>query len=186
MPVQRCQKNGRSGYKWGKSWVDYFWDGVDIKGKDECWEWLWGTDSNNRGMFRAPNTDAPYRAYRLAYALATYKNYHDLNCICHECDNPLCCNPNHLTEADQRYNVSGMMLRQRAKGQFKKGHIPANKGKTSLETFVVVNGKKRRTVEKTCIVCHQNYFVRSDHAKRKNANFCSRQCHAKSKKNASS
>jgi len=34
--------------------------------------------------------------------------------VCHECDNPLCVNPEHPTAANQAYNHKGMVLRGRS------------------------------------------------------------------------
>lgn len=74
-----------------------FWTMVDLAPgqgpKGECWEW--------RGL-RFPRTQygrfhsgkRPFRAHRLAYFFC-YGDWPDL-LICHECDNPPCCRPDHL------------------------------------------------------------------------------------------
>lgn len=86
---------------------------------DECWPWLGAVDPNNYGLcFLGKTRD---RAHRVAYALANgpigrWSAKRSLS-ICHECDNPICCNPKHLFEGTDADNVADMV----AKGRIQRG-----------------------------------------------------------------
>lgn len=72
---------------------DCFWKKIEKKSSSDCWEWLGGCDTYGYG---AANTRIKnYKAHRVAYGL-TYGLIPDGMCVCHICDNPPCCNPNHL------------------------------------------------------------------------------------------
>jgi hypothetical protein len=69
--------------------IDKFWKRVDVKSKDECWEWQGPKNGWGYGLHLS------FIASRIAWVLV----YGDIPYgmfVCHKCDNPLCCNPNHL------------------------------------------------------------------------------------------
>ena len=73
----------------------WFWSRVDRKSDEECWPWL-GRVANRRGgygrlMFQGRLTGA----HRMALTLAKGEGGADKH-ACHQCDNPICCNPAHL------------------------------------------------------------------------------------------
>lgn len=68
---------------------DYFWSRVRCGGKDECWEWKAGRGARGYGVLGAG------KAHRVAWELTNGKILGSLF-VCHKCDNPPCCNPNHL------------------------------------------------------------------------------------------
>lgn len=75
-----------------------FWLKVDRSGgPDACWSWIGGVRISPkgivRGCFKVPAGTAS--SYRVAWALQNSRDPGDL-CVCHRCDNPLCCNPAHL------------------------------------------------------------------------------------------
>lgn len=179
MPKVKCKSNGKTGVdvfhptdlsKFEKR----FWSKVDILCVYECWNWTAGT-SNGRGMFAMPDGKSPARAYRVALALSLGKAVNDIGMVCHECDNPLCCNPNHLTEGDHAYNSRGMMDRGRGRGQFKKGVISPMLGKTRLVNSIKHGSVHRRTMQVSCDNCGESFFKRKDLIKDKS--FCSRDCY---------
>jgi hypothetical protein len=79
---------------------NHFWAKVDIKGPDECWPWEAGKMHFGHGSYAVYRKGIP--AHRMAYKLAKGEMKSD-QVVCHKCDNPPCCNPNHLflgTKAD--------------------------------------------------------------------------------------
>jgi hypothetical protein len=59
---------------------------------DACWIWL-GRKPQKYGRFRFNGLE--YQAHRLAYFFSKGPIPYGL-CVCHHCDNPPCCNPDHL------------------------------------------------------------------------------------------
>lgn len=88
---------------------DRFWRKVSMGGVNDCWEWLAFKLKTGYGRFRM-GSEMVY-AHRVAYCL-----HHGLElveirskCVCHSCDNPPCCNPDHLwigTKADNQHDMA--------------------------------------------------------------------------------
>lgn len=84
-----------------------FWSKVDIRSKNECWNWKGKTyraSGTSYGLFYLNGKWAS--AHRVAYVL-THGEIPDGLCICHTCDNGLCCNPAHHfpgTRADNNHD----------------------------------------------------------------------------------
>lgn len=79
-----------------------FWSRVKIPTSDtyifSCWEWMGAKNSTGYGIVGFQ------RKFWLAHRLAFFLKHGSLpEAVCHKCDNPLCCNPDHLfggTRAD--------------------------------------------------------------------------------------
>jgi len=78
---------------------------VDRRDLDECWLWT-GATNKRYGMFSLvrDGRGRKHAAHRLAYFLGYGVDPGRL-CVCHKCDNPPCCNPNHLFAASQKENI---------------------------------------------------------------------------------
>lgn len=79
-----------------------FWSLVEKKSQDECWLWLGKLNQWGYGRIRHGGIQA--MAHRVAYQLQTEKSIDGLIAM-HICDNPACCNPNHIalgTHADNQ------------------------------------------------------------------------------------
>lgn len=81
-----------------------FWGKVDKRGPDECWEW---PVSNPRSYGSFSLNKVAYRTHRLSYELHNGP-IPDGMFICHKCDNPPCCNPNHLFAGTHQDNMRDM------------------------------------------------------------------------------
>lgn len=96
-----------------------FWSKVAVRADDECWDWTAGTHSFGYGLFGRTKASPLSKsiktkiASRVAFIL-TNGPISDNLVVCHKCDRPLCCNPNHLFAASQKENLADM----RAKGRW--------------------------------------------------------------------
>lgn len=70
-----------------------FWSKVAIGEPNECWEWKGSLARGGYGQFKAKGR--MMRAHRVAYMLGHGHDPLD-KLVCHECDNPPCCNPSHV------------------------------------------------------------------------------------------
>ena len=70
-----------------------FWAKVDRRGEQECWNWLASKDHCGYAMFWM--NGRTLHASRVIWEM-TFGEIPSGLFVCHKCDNPLCCNPNHL------------------------------------------------------------------------------------------
>jgi len=70
-----------------------------------CWLWLYAVNQDGYGIARDPTSGRPDKAHRIAFRLLKGVIPNDLH-ILHKCDNPSCCNPDHLFLGTQGDNNS--------------------------------------------------------------------------------
>lgn len=87
-----------------------FWAKVDRKSASECWPWL-ASFRGDYGYIRI--TGKGEQAHRIAWALANGRSIPAGLLIRHSCDNPACCNPQHLLLGTQAQNVLDAIERGR-------------------------------------------------------------------------
>lgn len=91
--------------------AERFWEKVDKRGPDECWEWTANRYRNNYGCFMLKaGTSIP--AHRFAHILTHGSIASDI-LVCHSCDNPPCCNPAHLWPGTPKENAQDMIAKGR-------------------------------------------------------------------------
>ena len=96
------------------------WDYIDMGEPDVCWVWLRGRRSDGYGILYLPG-GKQVRAHRLSYELSSGKIPDGLF-VLHKCDNPPCCNPNHLFIGTQADNLRDMIEKgRRGKTGYKPG-----------------------------------------------------------------
>lgn len=71
-----------------------FWSQIDIRGKDECWDWRGAKNNVGYGCFRLNGVF--WMAHRFMYRIKTGEEIPTGMVIRHMCNRPMCCNPNHL------------------------------------------------------------------------------------------
>lgn len=70
-----------------------FWEKVDIRGEDDCWNWMASKNKTGYGYFGIKGKN--WKSNRAAWMLTNGDIPNGLS-VCHHCDNPSCCNPVHL------------------------------------------------------------------------------------------
>lgn len=87
------------------------WNRVEKSGT--CWNWTGPLNRCGYGWLRSNGT--PILAHRAAYLLGTGYLFLPMY-VCHHCDNPKCCNPDHLFSGWQSDNMRDMAEKGRRKG----------------------------------------------------------------------
>lgn len=83
--------------------ISRFWSKVTTNNPSGCWEWKASTlPSGGYGAFRVKGVTL--RAHRIAYFLCKGNLNPELE-ILHLCNNPICCNPNHLEQNTHSVNM---------------------------------------------------------------------------------
>ena len=97
-------------------WKDFpieqsrFWQKMVIRGPEDCWEWKAARDKDGYGRFR--HMHKIYQANIYAY-LITKGPIAKGDVVLHSCDNPPCCNPNHLSSGTHLDNMLDMVAKNR-------------------------------------------------------------------------
>jgi hypothetical protein len=100
-----------------------FWSRVDTSnGFDACWPWTGRKDRDGYGVLYFEGKER--RAHRVAFYL-TNGRWPEPCCL-HDCDNPPCCNPDHLHEGTQPQNIHecverGRIAKSDRNGRYKTG-----------------------------------------------------------------
>lgn len=95
-----------------------FWSNIYIGNEDECWEWksLSGTSRYVYTKFNGQDCGGHRLAYEIIYGGIPKGLY-----VCHTCDNPPCCNPNHLFLGTHQDNVDDRERKGRNRLPYSKG-----------------------------------------------------------------
>lgn len=91
--------------------------------KGDCWEWQKSKSKRKTGFaygkFKAHRRDLS--THKIAFYLATGR-WPDTFLVCHSCDNPPCCNPDHLGEGTPQTNSDDKINRGRQPRPFLELH----------------------------------------------------------------
>lgn len=94
--------------------IERFWSKVNKApgqgATGECWEWQLSCCNKGYGKFNI--VGRILKAHRVSYFLH-YKEWPFNLLICHHCDNPPCCNPDHLFKGTNDENMADMMKKNR-------------------------------------------------------------------------
>lgn len=89
------------------------WPRLDHK-ENGCWEWAGSVNEHGYGGLRV--NSRLIKAHRFAWEL-TYGPIPEGMAVCHKCDNPPCCNPDHLFLGSQRENAADKLAKGRHQDQ---------------------------------------------------------------------
>lgn len=102
-----------------------FWSYVDKSGgPTACWPWTKFIHPKGYGIYLVRGWGKrTSRTHRIAYEL-TYGPIPDDLYACHHCDNPACCNPNHIFIGTQKDNMQDAARKNRtSKGDTSWSHL---------------------------------------------------------------
>lgn len=93
------------------------------KKENGCWEWTGLLSPQGYGYFTDYDNQKRIRVHR--YSFEKYRGKFPANLhVCHKCDNPKCCSPNHLFLGNDKENMQDC----KKKGRTAKGNKVARKG----------------------------------------------------------
>jgi len=104
-----------------KDFEDRFWNRVDVKSIDECWNWL--GQPNGSGYGRINIYGKFFLVHRVSWSLLN-GDIPNNRMICHTCDNRLCVNPKHLYLGTYSDNALDRERRLRKEGISHNGRSP--------------------------------------------------------------
>jgi len=87
-----------------------FWPKVEIRSGNDCWHWKGARNTDGYGNLRRNKKSC--KAHRIAWEITNGPVPNGFY-VLHKCDNPLCCNPNHLFLGTQKENVDDMTAKGR-------------------------------------------------------------------------
>lgn len=99
-----------------------------------CMPWHGAQTRRGYGVFHIRGRGV-FRAHRIAYCLATGDKVGGI-CVLHRCDNPPCCNPEHLFKGTTADNVADKMKKGRHRGG--RGPKGSRHGRAKLNEDAVV------------------------------------------------
>lgn len=88
----------------GEEFAVWFKDQLEVR-EDGCWIWTHGTNRSGYGAVKLPAERKPGLTHRVALELKLGRPIGNGLCALHSCDNPPCCNPEHLREGTHGDNV---------------------------------------------------------------------------------
>jgi transposase len=94
--------------------INDLWSKVD-KLSDSKGCWIWNGSLNNKGYGQIRISGTLYFSHRLAYLLMKGEIPEGMH-LCHKCDNPKCCNPEHLFIGSRSDNMVDCIKKRRRPG----------------------------------------------------------------------
>lgn len=147
-----------------------FWNKIKFAEPDQCWEWQGALNEDGYGRFwtwvSVKKSSSVEASHRKLYLLLFGELQKDI-CVLHKCDNPKCCNPNHLWPGTRADNNRDMISKGRARHDANpRGSEHKNSKLTEAQVIElrrrINNGEKQKVVAKdfnmsraqTCVIAN--------------------------------
>ena len=152
-----------------------FWEKVDVRLDDECWNWLGWIKHGKTGGYGLLRIYEPpvsagkfkdHRANRLAWELHHGEAPPEELHVCHDCDNPRCVNPHHLFLGTAKDNQQDKMQ----KGRYQNGNSVKThclRGHELVGDNLIVQKDGRRN----CKACARQYWRETYYPRLKERNY---------------
>ena len=92
---------------------DRFWSKINIKDKSECWVWMACLHKTGYGSFKIGGKKGKVILAHRFSAFLSHETFYEEMQYLHSCDNPSCCNPNHLRPGTMNDNMKDRTERNR-------------------------------------------------------------------------
>ncbi len=139
-----------------KGFSKRFWDRVSSGRPDECWPYI-GKTNGKKGYGVVYVVNKPKRvtmgSHRAAWIM-TFGNVDRKIFICHKCDNPICCNPNHLFAGTPKDNASDCSKKGRMHFGEKAGRAKLTSEKVRTIRQLFKDGESMNSLAKKFEVSH--------------------------------
>jgi hypothetical protein len=125
--------------------MDDFWKRIRVGAPNDCWDWIKGKSPKGYGRYtKAKRNGMPSGAHQVSWIL-TYGVIPRGLYVLHTCDNPSCCNPNHLFLGTAKDNAEDKVR----KGRQPRGEqIPTHKLTWDQVNDIRLDGRKPKDISK--------------------------------------
>lgn len=96
--------------------IERFWSKIKFGDLNECWEWQANRSAKGYGKFKVDGEKK--LAHRFLFIQLNGAMPSNI-LACHSCDNPTCCNPNHLFAGTYKDNIQDMI--RKGRGTYRSG-----------------------------------------------------------------
>jgi hypothetical protein len=113
---------------------------VDVRGENDCWEWTGSRLPRGYGSLKFNVDGKAFTVYAHRGAFDRANGYLP-RVVRHTCDNPPCCNPNHLLGGSHKDNTRDMIERGRARHAHGSAHSGAKLTEEQVLEIRAAQGK---------------------------------------------
>ena len=96
---------------------DYIVERVTVDPVTHCWNWNKAKNVKGYGVCKFRLIEGINSSHRLSYSAFNERLISQKDFVCHKCDNPSCCNPDHLWLGDAKENAQDRVKKERFVGQ---------------------------------------------------------------------
>jgi len=132
----------RTNYHWSMEFMRLLRSKIIVGGPDDCWPWTGSVVNGNKPYGRVKVEGKLKLVHRVIYELYTGEELPDDVQVCHSCDNPPCCNPNHLWIGDNQANMLDKMIKGRTSHEGPPGKFTYNEWQEIRRLYNVENLSK--------------------------------------------